>query len=680
MLSRARALLRWRSGHGVLLTFVVAILVPGLLIAFIGFRAVLQERRLADQQIRESVDRAAALAARDLEQELRQWQEAVDEVAQLGAAPRASWPDTVRLAFEEPGSGVVILLGSSDLRVFPPGQVLYEPAAFPRTSSPQAVALPGLTEAESAELRQQDYTRAILLYERLLANAEPDDPPLLLHRLARTYRKAGQLDDAVRAYQELGQSAAGDIGALPADLIVTFELCSLWADQVAWDDLATGSLELYRGLVSGRWRLEKSRYVFYSHRARSWLARAVSAREAPAQPPGAEFLRLQGLENQKLELTRVVEDLLASPRRLLPTDTGAHLAFWRDEPFVVLVLSARLLAERVWPRTFAATTDQQLDVAVRAANGHVLFGSIPDEPPALMVTRSVQGTELPWQVQVWPRAPEALYATLVRRQNLYLAMLILVSALLILGSYVTVRTMRRELEVARLQSEFVSTVSHEFRSPLAGIRQLGEMLMRGRVKSDERAQRYYQLIVREADRLGRLVENVLDFSRMEEGRKEYHFVPLEPTPWLRELVEDFQTGVAERGISVVARIPESLPSLSGDREALTSAVQNLLDNAAKYAPGSKTVWLDAEARNGSVVIRVRDRGLGISDDDQKRLFEKFYRGSGEISRQVKGAGLGLSLVKHIVTAHGGSVEVDSRLGEGSTFSLTLRAATPGAEE
>ena len=185
-------------------------------------------------------------------------------------------------------------------------------------------ALPGLTEAESAELRQQDYTRAILLYERLLANAEPDDRPLLLHRLARTYRKAGQLDDAVRAYQELGQSAAGDIGALPADLIATFELCSLWADQVAWDDLATGSLELYRGLVSGRWRLEKSRYVFYSHRARSWLARAASAREAPAQPPGAEFLRLQGLENQKLELTRVVEDLLASPRRLLPIDTGAH--------------------------------------------------------------------------------------------------------------------------------------------------------------------------------------------------------------------------------------------------------------------------------------------------------------------------------------------------------------------
>ena len=172
---------------------------------------------------------------------------------------------------------------------------------------------------------------------------------------------------------------------------------------------------------------------------------------------------------------------------------------------------------------------------------------------------------------------------------------------------------------------------------------------------------------------------MLDVSRMAEGRKEYRLAPLKPTPWLREVVEDFQTGVAERGVSVVSRIPESLPSLSGDREALTSAVQNLLDNAVKYSPGSKTVWLDAEARNGSVVIRVRDRGLGISADDQTHLFEKFYRGSGEIPRQVKGAGLGLSLVKHIVLAHGGSVELDSQLGEGSTFSLVLRAATPGED-
>ena len=678
MLSRVRTLFHWRSGHGVLFTFVVTILVPGIVIAFIGFRALLQERRLADQQIRENVDRAAELAARDLAHELRQWQETADEVARRGAVPPASWPDQGRLALEKPGSGVVILVESSDLRVFPPGQLLYEPAGAPRTPPPQTVVMPGLTEAESAELRQRDFPRAILLYEQLLASVEPDFRPTVLHRLARTYRKAGHLGDAERAYREL-EGAGGDIGALPAELVARFELCSLWEEQDALEDLATGALTLYRGLVSGRWPLEKSRYVFYSSKVRRWLGGDAEERDGAAQPNRAEILRLQTLEEQKLELTRVVDELLASPRRLFPTDTGAHLAFWHDEPFAGLVLSERVLAEWVWPRTFAAMTDQQLDVAVRAANGHLVFGANPDEPPAFTLTRSLQGTELPWQVQVWPRAPEALYADLVRRQNLTLAMLVLVSALLVFGSYLTVRTVRRELEVARLQSEFVSTVSHEFRSPLAGIRQLGEMLMRGRVKSDERAQHYYRLIVRESDRLGRLVENVLNFSRMEDGRKEYRFEPLEPTPWLHELVEDFQTAVAERGISVVARIPESLPVLSGDREALTSAVQNLLDNAVKYGPDSKTVWLDAEARNGSVSIRVRDRGLGISDDDRTRLFEKFYRGSGEITRRVKGVGLGLSLVKQIVTAHGGSIEVDSRLGEGSTFSLSLRAATPIVE-
>ncbi len=186
MLSRVRTLLHWRSGHGVLLTFVVTILVPGIVIAFIGFRALLQERRLADQQIRESVDRAAELAARDLAQELRQWQETVDEVARRGAALPASWPDTVRLALEQPGSGVVILVESSDLRVFPPGQLLYEPARAPRTPSPQTVVLPGFTEAESAELRQRDFPRASLLYEQLLASVEPDVRPTVLHRLART--------------------------------------------------------------------------------------------------------------------------------------------------------------------------------------------------------------------------------------------------------------------------------------------------------------------------------------------------------------------------------------------------------------------------------------------------------------------------------------------------------------
>jgi two-component system sensor histidine kinase SenX3 len=132
--------------------------------------------------------------------------------------------------------------------------------------------------------------------------------------------------------------------------------------------------------------------------------------------------------------------------------------------------------------------------------------------------------------------------------------------------------------------------------------------------------------------------------------------------------------VALNGVIVEANIPDGLPGILADGEALGSAVRNLLDNAVKYSPGQKIVWLDAEAEDGAIKISVRDRGVGISDVDRKRIFDRFYRADGEISKRVKGAGLGLSLVKHIVTAHGGTVECASRVGQGSTFTIRLPVA------
>jgi len=194
------------------------------------------------------------------------------------------------------------------------------------------------------------------------------------------------------------------------------------------------------------------------------------------------------------------------------------------------------------------------------------------------------------------------------------------------------------------------------------------------VAGEERQRHYHKMILQESERLGRLVENILDFSRMEEGRKEYRLAPLNTSVWLRKLVANFQSEIAENGISVMAAIPENLPEISADGEALECAVHNLLDNAMKYSPDSKMVRLDADAGNGNVTISVRDRGVGIAEPDLKRIFDKFYRVDGEISLKVKGAGLGLSLVRHIVEAHGGTIDCESRVGEGSKFSIRIPIA------
>ena len=664
----ARQLLRLHTGRGLIALFAVTMFLPGILLAVIGVHAFYQDRRLADQQIRERLVRAADLAFRELELELSRWQQAVDRAGEAPSLDRLPLSQKAeRDLTETPGAGVLVIRAGDGLRALPPGQVLYQLASAPAPSLANTPH-PQLLEAETYEIREKDYQRAAALYRLMLVTARPNDQALLLHRLARTNRKAGLTDAALELFQKL-EGSSSRIGELPAELLAKYEICSIRADQQSAAALASDALELYRGLVAGRWRLERSRYFFYSETARNWLE--ASAPEPP------EFGLLRANEQRKLALTRAVEQVMETPRRAVPADAGWHMAFWESSPFTALVLSEHFLEAHFWPRVFAAASTEDLEVTLAAPARHAAAGSSPSFRPLVAATRNLAELDLPWLLEARPRHPESLHADLARRQNLYLTMLLLVMALLGFGGYLTVRTVRKEMEIARLKSEFVSAVSHEFRSPVTGIRQLVEILMRGQ-PSEERRRQYYEMIGHESDRLARLVENVLDFARMEEGRKEYRFEPLETEAWLRALNEEFQAESAQQGVSLAATIPERLPMVLADREALTCAVHNLLDNAVKYSPECKTVWLEAEVTGAWLAIRVRDRGLGIAEEDQKHIFEKFYRGSGETARHVKGAGLGLSLVKHIVTAHGGSVECRSRPGEGSTFSVHLPvfAGTP----
>ncbi len=631
MRARFPSSLRLRPGLGLLLVFVLTILLPGVLLAVFGLRTLWQERRLAEQQIREQLERLAELAGRDLERELARWQRLVE-----GLRPEVL-PEEVRRVAAELGAGAVVHLEKQRLTVLPQGQIPHELGPVAEEPVPAMLAT-----AEAVEFRQKDYVKAAALYQRALSAAGPQFQAAVLHRLARVYRKKGQREDALRIWKQLEGMRDARIGSLPAELVARVEVCSM--------EKGPGALELYRALVAGRWRLEKSRYLFYSEQARAWL---------PGTHPEVAALRAE--EEQKLSLTAAVEEMLRQPRRIMRTENGTYLGFWRSAPFAAVVLSEAAFKREAW-----------LAVGARLGGNFEASLVAPNEPThsraGIFAARAL---EAGWRIQVWPRNPAAMYAAVTRRQNLYLGMLVLVIGLLGFGGYLTVRVVRKELEVARLKADFVSAVSHEFRSPLTGIRQLGEMLMRGRVRDEERRQEYYRLITREANRLARLVENVLDFSRMEAGRQEYSFEPLEAGPWLEELVAAFRLEVAEKGYQVEASVPPGLPSLVADREALTLAVRNLLDNAVKYSPDSKSVWLEAEAARGGLSMRVCDHGVGIAPEEQRHVFEKFYRGRGELAKQVKGAGLGLSLVKHIVEAHGGSVKCASRPGEGSTFTIHL---------
>lgn len=662
--------MRFPSGRNLLFLFGISILLPGLLLAVFGVWALRQERRFASQQLRDRLALAAGIAARELDREMSAWQALLEQTGRGETVALGELPDPVRAPFEDAGAGAIVFRGGDGPGLWPPQQALYDIRPDPVSRVNTAVAL---TQAETAEL-VKDYPTAVQLYRRELESAAPDLRPLVLQRLARTLRKAGRLAEAHATYRGLASSTVL-IGRLPADLIARYEICSLLDAQNEPDLRAQAAFDLYRDLVAGRWALEKSRYMFYAARSREWASSS-----ATLEGDLAAWTAIEARKRELIEAAAVIRD---TPNVSAPGSVQEYVVLEADgRPAAALLLSRSWLSSHFWPRTFESLLAEGLDVVVVGPGGDVLFRTASAAGTTAIGAPALEGisdaSRAPWRVRVSPRDPAAFSADVIRRQTLYLVMLILVLALLGFGTYFTARVVKRELEIARLKSEFVSTVSHEFRSPLTGIRQLGEMLARGRVPSDERRQEYYELITRESDRLSRLVENLLDFSRMEEGRREYDFALVDTGAWLHAVVDEARAQYAGRQMEIVPAIPESLPPLLADRTALASAVHNLIDNAVKYSPGRDTVWVEADARNSHVIIRVRDAGVGISDDERRHIFEKFYRGKGEITRQVNGAGLGLSLVEHIVRAHGGTVECAARPGEGTTFSIQLAAASEQA--
>ena len=651
--------------HKLIGVFILFILLPGAFLGIFALRVLRQEGQLGRQRTRERLERTAEEIGRDLDSEFRRWTDAVRTAAGVRLFDSSSFPDIFRQALLEPGVGVYLAGSDKGLEAFPAGALLYVmPGMVPSRNSPGRIPA-GLTEAESLELAREDYSNAIRAYRSLLDSADAGLRPLVLQRLARTLRKAGKTEEAAGVYRELQRLDTVWIGGLPSDLIAQSELCSLAAERGDSVGLSQAALAFYRDLTAGKWLLDKPRYLFYSERCRTWCRESRAAKD--------EFDRLRTTEEGRLALSRAAENLLDQPRGVYSSEAGAYLAFWNVDPFSMVVISAGFLESQWWPQLLS-TPGEDLKGTLSTPDGRTVFGSAPQGTPPLAVTHDFRTDDTPWLLRIWPGRPEAITADIKQRQALSAAMLAFVVVLLGFGTYITIRIVRRELEIARLRADFVSTVSHEFRSPLTGIRQLGGMLLDGRVSDPVKQQGYFRMIVQESDRLARLVENILDFSRLEERRKEYRFEPVEPTRWLQKLAADFEAEIALTGAAVKADIPDGLPAISADREALGSAVRNLLDNAVKYSPGTKTVWLDAADEGGEIRIAVRDRGVGISEQDQKHIFDRFYRADGEISKRVKGAGLGLSLVRYIVTAHGGTVACQSRVGEGSTFTIRIPAA------
>jgi signal transduction histidine kinase len=312
-------------------------------------------------------------------------------------------------------------------------------------------------------------------------------------------------------------------------------------------------------------------------------------------------------------------------------------------------------------------------LAVLDGGGRPVFTSQPIESGEPVLTVPL-GEALPaWRVALY-EPPGLSPRDMVRRQTMiFMGAFTLLLAVIAAGLVATYRLVRRESEIARLKSDFVANVSHDLKTPLALIRMFAETLEMNRVPDEGRRREYYGVLTRESERLSRLIDNVLDFSRIESGRQRYEIVPGPVEPVVLEVIESFRHPLHQQGFAVEVAVEPDLPDVPLDPDAMKQALANLVDNAMKYSADRRRLRVAARREGAGVAVEVADEGVGIPLAERERIFEKFYRVGRSETQGRRGSGVGLALVKHIVEAHRGRVTVDGRPGEGSRFTIHLPA-------
>ncbi len=694
--------------HGkILLLFFLGIGLPSLLLGYLALRgiqndqALLEKERLSRhrgivQQIVESIDGNIL----EIEQTLR------DSIANHRSALVSSLGN---LKDQQPLVEEVFLFESYGRIQFPLAEMLFHLNASPPSLSIQTLS-PGLSRTiqtgQQYEFQQDSYDQALNIYRQAFARTSEDNVKgELLNAIARVQKKSKRFTDAAESYRRIIQDYghARMKSGMPWSGAAYLELGSLY---VAMNDPLSAVqtfTDLYQALIHKEWTLEKSQYEFLTQRAEESIGEILSQETLTASMRSYQnaFGKLKTEERKQREITerlitfqeKAEPDLLAKMPQSMENSSyvpGRFNLSIEGHSYLVCILSAgaesgeqdsgiwgfllnveQLKTGLLLPVIQQYVSSEDAHWAVRGQNGEIILDSDSSSPGAITARTDFAGNFPPWSLELRHEEPRFLKTFFTSRRGIYLYMFILLAGILVFGLTLTIRAVTHELELARMKSDFVSTISHEFKSPLTSIRQLAEMLQADRVPSEERRHRYYDVLVQQSQRLSLLVDNILDFARMEEGRKTFDFEMVDISALLKEIISTFQQRVRHEGFTIHTEIDESLPQISVDRSAIAQTITNLMDNAVKYSDKAREIYVRAFVENRHLVIAVEDSGVGIKQEDMEKVFERFYRGGDELTRAVKGSGLGLTLVKQIVEAHHGTVHVESEPGSGSTFSIRL---------
>lgn len=606
---------------------------------WLTWRLMEQDRNLELQRSRERLEQVADLAVTQLGRTLGDWE--------LGLRELDALPPSSALQAKLPAGATLILLTHDSVTLYPQKPLLFVP--YLRFGQVKSGAAPRAFEAaEELEFREQQYGRAVAALEPLAGN--PATRPEALLRIARLERKLNRPDDALQAYKRLaGETEPNPMGP-PYALLAAAARCRILAELGRPEAARAEAESLRTALLEGRWPLPRETFEYH------WaeLNRLGFGDAQPPKPSADLSVLVSQLYDRWQEAGRPGS---GSGGRYIEPDSSLLLWHATADRLTALVASPAWLNSTLkLPTNSNEVRWTVLSPGTPAATG-------------LRLTRSLAEAGLVGKIEF--SSSTAVLAGTQRRRALWRGGLALMVLLVLASAYAIHRGISQELKVARLQSDFVAAVSHEFRSPLTTLRTITELLTQNRIADESRRRKSYLFLDRETNRLHRLVEDLLDFGRMESGRKQYRIAPHDAFALVRSTIADFSEEAVATGFHVEANLSSGPATIRADEEAFCRALRNLLENAVKYSPECRTVWVDGAVNDHQVAISVRDHGMGIDPREQTEIFQKFVRGSAAKKAGIKGTGIGLSLVQQIIEALGGQIRLESTVGVGSTFTIVL---------
>jgi signal transduction histidine kinase len=615
-----------------------------------GQRLIRQDRALEVKRLEERREAAADRLIAALEQAL------AEDEQRLAAFPAGDVPAA--------GDHVALIsAGPQGFRVWPAKALLFLPVMTPGDEAPSRL----FADVEKREFVDRDFQGAIRALRRFSGSKEPAVRTGARFLTARNLRKSGDLEGALAIYSGLAEAKdeGVKISGVPSELAARRARCDLLEELNRTDELRGEAQRILDGLAGRRWRLDKASYDHYLGQAAGWLG------VAPASDPEELAMADAALWIwQNRQVIANVERGFAG-RRLFRSRGISIAVLWRvaNDRLGALIAGPAYQRNRWFEAIIKNPDFSNVEVAVLDSESGPVYGSRPpDGRPSTSRLASVTG--LPWDIIVANSDDLAESGQFVQRRRLMAMVLGILVVLVAISTYFIGRAVSRELAAARLQSDFVSAVSHEFRTPLTSMRQFTEMLVEDENLPAGKRRAFYEAQERATRRLSRLVESLLDFGRMEAGARPYRLEPLDAGRLVEDIVRQFRQEIGSEDIEIHCEVPERGPVVKADREAITQALWNLLDNAVKYSGDRPVVRVEVE-KGPEVAVRVRDNGPGIPASEKTRIFRKFVRGSNAKTQGIKGTGIGLAMVKHIVDAHGGHILVSSEPGQGSTFTILL---------